>query len=831
MAHYNHTDCGMGLESLEDCSQNFIYQLRKNNTEILNNALSISVKHKDDNTKYINKLIEEIGDYYTRTSQYKKAIKQYKIALIKCKTKYSKEKLAGLYNKIGKCQTRLFNYDTALSNFNKALSIFRKKNNYLAIAYTYNCFAKTYLYNNEMARSWDFIQKALKIYESKKNTKGLIYTHCSLGDYYNLENKNYLAKNHYQKALQLNDTLDHIYLKIYSYNKLSNIYIKLKKYTEALKLQNKAYNLSYSISYSKGMARSTICKANLFIKSFQYTEALEQILKAKEINNRYSDSLSTAKCCFIMGEIFSTMENNIEAKKEYKKALKLFITCNDKENIAMCYMKLAMILGSNNKLDLSDEYYNKALVIFKSFNNRKLTALCLMNKGLLIKNKNKIKAKHLIFVAKRIFKNINNKEGIADCYYSLGLLEMSVANNTTAQVLFENSLKISTKLEFKHLSLKIYLQLYNNCKLNNNYKEALVYHEKYIQLRDRIIKLKTQLKIGWTQEQGNIKRRAEKTKILEQDALSSMLKLKRKTNTSILLSIIVALSCFVILIIHRMNIVTKKNNTKLNHVIKKKNKAKVLLEEYKDKLEETVNRRTLELIKARNRAVQADNLKTKFLANMSHEIRTPLNAIVGFSELLAIEKSHENQCAFIGIISQNSDILLNLVNDIITISLIETNQFKINLEDCSAESIFLETKQDFIKKLHKSRKEIKFISKLNSKDKKIINTDKTRVKQVINSILDNALKYTKTGEILFTYKIKHNRIIFFVSDTGIGINREELNFIFDQFRQASNNEVQHGGTGLGLSISKSIIELLGGGILVKSTRNKGSLFMFHLPLT
>ncbi|WP_282125094.1 GAF domain-containing sensor histidine kinase [Marinifilum flexuosum] len=250
------------------------------------------------------------------------------------------------------------------------------------------------------------------------------------------------------------------------------------------------------------------------------------------------------------------------------------------------------------------------------------------------------------------------------------------------------------------------------------------------------------------------------------------------------------------------------------------------IKEQQDQLKE----QNIALQKAKEKAEEGNRLKSAFLQNISHEIRTPLNAVVGFSELLARpDLTHEKRDFFTSIILKNSDQLLSIVSDILTVSEIETDQHLVNIENTCLDSI-LQDLEDIYKQKYQDNG-IDLIKNIpeNLREHKI-NTDKTKLNQIITNLLNNAFKFTEKGSIEFGVELKNDVCEFYVKDTGIGIPEDMQNEIFNRFTQTNETISElYGGIGLGLSISKAFVELLGGKIWLKSEVGKGSNFYFTLP--
>lgn len=218
---------------------------------------------------------------------------------------------------------------------------------------------------------------------------------------------------------------------------------------------------------------------------------------------------------------------------------------------------------------------------------------------------------------------------------------------------------------------------------------------------------------------------------------------------------------------------------------------------------------------------------------MSHEIRTPLNGLVGFAQLLR-EDLNDKKAAdeYVEIIEKCSKQLLDLVNDILDLSKIEAGELKLQMGPCHLNDLVKEVEVTF-KAIKDQRKKTKiaiesFVPDIESEV--IIETDAGRLRQVLTNLVGNAMKFTVAGTIRFGYEILKERVIFTVSDTGIGMSQEDLDIIFERFQRVEHKDKkQYDGTGLGLAISKGIISLLEGNISVKSEKEKGSTFTFDIP--
>lgn len=243
-------------------------------------------------------------------------------------------------------------------------------------------------------------------------------------------------------------------------------------------------------------------------------------------------------------------------------------------------------------------------------------------------------------------------------------------------------------------------------------------------------------------------------------------------------------------------------------------------------LQRQVKVKTAELVEAKNKAEESERLKSAFLANMSHEIRTPLNAIIGFSELISNEAiDQEQKQLYSSIIGTQNKMLLNLINDIIDISKIESGTLKIKTEKINIQEILEDIYRSFV---HQFPGNFSFILDTESITKETtIKTDPNRLRQIVNNFLTNTIKYTDGGKVTLGANTSTNNLEIWVEDSGAGISKEQQELIFKRFTKI--DELSQG-AGLGLAISQSLADILGGYITLSSKSGIGSRFTFSFPI-
>lgn len=274
----------------------------------------------------------------------------------------------------------------------------------------------------------------------------------------------------------------------------------------------------------------------------------------------------------------------------------------------------------------------------------------------------------------------------------------------------------------------------------------------------------------------------------------------------------------------------KKRTEKLVIEITERKKTQKALQKSHNHLEDTVDKRTKQLQKANLKLQELGRLKSMFIASMSHELRTPLNSIIGFTGIILQGMSGEitgDQRKELTMVKNSANHLLALINDVIDVSKIERGKVELFIEDFNLADLMQGAMESF--KVAVDEKNIKLSLKM--PERLIIKGDERRTKQVIMNLMSNALKFTDRGEVEIKVRKEDKRVEVSVTDTGIGIRKENMEKLFKQFSRiyAEGKPITEG-TGLGLYLSKKIVNLLGGQLKAESEFGKGSMFTFTFPL-
>ncbi len=605
----------------------------------------------------------------------------------------------------------------------------------------------------------------------------------------------------YNNALQLATGSKFKKFEAESLLKIGQYYNYVEEPKNSLEFHLKAINIYQSLNNKRGVAD---CYSSIGF-SFQYLNALdksiEYYLKALAIYKDLNYKLGIGDVYNGLGNIYYDQKNYTKAIDYFLKGIDLYKLMCNKEGLLSTYINIGNAIADSGDVDGGIVYYYKSIELTKELNDNEGLAINFINIAdcYLAKKEAKTALKYLDKSLELVMKN-DYKSLYATVYEFYAKTYLQLKNYKKTIYYAKKSIEYSKNLSWMKP------QYDNNSYLSEAYaglgdfKQAYHYHKLLKQNSDSIFDAKKFEQVAKLDVLHELESKEDIIHLLEEKELLNHLKIQnqRIINNVLIVATVVLLLFIIVLGIQH----------------KSKNKAYKLLAIAKEK------------------ALESDRLKSAFLANMSHEIRTPMSAIMGFSEFLQNPNLEvEKRLKFVDVIRKSGIRLMNIINDIIDISKIESNQLKVDLKKVDITNTLIE-----IVEIQKTTNPL-FINKnialkLNNNESISIKTDIDRFTQIINNLINNAVKFTDEGsvEIGFESKNINNRpfVEFYVKDTGCGIPPSKHHLIFERFSHAGDKDYKQG-NGLGLSICKGLVKLLHGKIWFTSIEGIGTTFYFTLP--
>lgn len=557
-----------------------------------------------------------------------------------------------------------------------------------------------------------------------------------------------------------------------------------------------------SVAYYSNLSDSNV-------KDNKYKDALNYTQKAIQYSIEKKLSQSEAKQTYNLGKLYYDVKKYDDAINAFNKSLSLSKKIEANSTQASTHYYLGMCFMQKGEYGKAKINFSKAEYIYITLNISDATDLIKLQKGIIIKSQGDYKLASSIF--NEIIVKPDNQVNL-DCktgaLYHIGTLEMLANRNNLALNYLNKALDLNEKsnnLEQKSAILLALSKVFEKLLDKNN---AYFYLKQYSNLEETI-SISDNKKLGVD----DYEKFKESERLKEIKRTNAEAEKQEKTNKFSKLISILAIA--LISILSLLSLSLYKNNiirTQSNKLLEEKNK---------------------ELILAKEKAEKASQARTEFLSTVSHELRTPLNAINGITHLLLEGKPKKSQMHYLESLEFSGNYLTKFINDILEINKIESD--KSQIENINFNLILLiENIQSSLKELAKINNN-DFTLKIDPKTPKYIIGDPTKLSQILLNLINNALKFTKNGEVIINTTLvslvdKNATVLFEIKDTGIGIPEEKLETIFDSFSQGSIDiNRKYGGTGLGLTIVKKIVELLDGKINLESKVNVGSSFTFEIP--
>lgn len=546
-------------------------------------------------------------------------------------------------------------------------------------------------------------------------------------------------------------------------------------------------------------------------KNFKIFErALENANKSIVFAKKTTNKASLANGYYTLGIIYLDSERYDDAIEKFIRAISVYNTLEPSSKLALSYFKIGIChLNKANNIK-AEAYFSKANSVYDNIDLPEAKVVLLLEKAKIY-----IKQNNLKLAEANLIKLLNSphskeiKRNKSEIFFQLGIIKKKEKKYVDALQYFKKSYLLSKKENNACLQLRSTEELsrvYEASTLTNN---SLLFLKKHLRIKDsleRVGELKNQHLINEQVKVDDLMKSMEK---MDKDKKSQ----EKATQFSKLINI---LAIALITILSLLSLSLYKNN-----IIR--NRSNELLREKNN-----------ELKVAKERIEKASKARTEFLSTVSHELRTPLNAINGISHLLLEESPKKSQIEYLKSLKFSGNYLLTYINEILEINRIESNNIELELINFNF--------RELVSNIHKSLKELAeqnnnlFRLEIDENIPKNLIGDTTKISQIFINLINNALKFTKNGEVLFIAKlISENNdvcdIHFEIKDTGIGIPENKQEEIFESFSQGSVEiNRKYGGTGLGLTIVKRLVALMKGEIKVMSEVDKGSRFYFNLTL-
>ncbi len=738
------------------------------------------------------------GISYANRLRYQDAIDVYSKNLIICEENGDKEMLAGTHNNISKMYSKLRHDDKAAKHAKLGIKMAQEIGDTEYEMIGHLGVGHAMYRQSKYQESISAFSRAVPLAEKLNNTYEIAGAHMMIGNCLYSLGKLEKSIDHFNTSVLLYEEVNHSKNIAGNLVNIGRNYRALGEFDLAIDYFNRAILLLEEMNNKDFLASALINQASIYRDIGEFPKAIENLMRSKELKNQLGEQHGIIENLQNIALLYSDNGDLDEALDFAEQAFQLSQSTKSKSAEANSLDILAAINRKKGVIENALDLSNQAKLIHLEISGEENLGNYYVNVGsILFQKQDSVKAKEHLKKGIELARNRSQQRILSYGLLELGRLELANGNVKTAIRHLEEALSLAKNSAQIKSIRDISNALYYCYKKQGRSNKALMAHEQYLLMRDSLSSRVNQKAVIAQQ----IQFQYEKQKAIDDaEAASQILIEKEKIKNQKRLSLAIGFGFLASLILAWLAYNRMKVTQKQKTIIEKQKKQ----------------------------AEQSEKYKERFLANMSHEIRTPMNAIKGMTAILNRNDHLSDQAPYLRAMQKSSDNLLVILNDILDLSKIEAGKLTIQSTPFKLKST-IQHAYDLLKP-KAIEKGLFYNFNFDTDLPENIIGDPQRLIQILVNLLSNAIKFTNDGGVELNVSKANENLQVTVTDTGVGIEKSNLDRLFKSFVQLGNPDQKQGGTGLGLSISRQLAELMNGQIWAESDLEKGSRFFLELPL-